>query len=255
MHGRDTVHNDSSEDEQEEISNNGGICSGIAVKWLEQILVYESAPDDAWPNISRSLELQLYFEEADIALDDFLSWAGMNNSGRADFDSFRAAMQHMWQNNGQYLIILTNYEENGGHAYAFCKYEEREYAHLFDPNEGVYVVYSEEGLLECFWETWCAYTWGEDDHQILTIRASVGNCGDQDDDDDGYWGNEEEEEKEEEEEEEDGFGENDVYEDENDYDGDDETQDGDHLDENEEYDFDDDSTTASYNVKAPRRAK
>lgn len=230
VHSRGTVHYDSSDEEEEEIMENGGICLGISVKWLEQIIVHGNAPNDSWPDIGQSLALQLFYEE-EVPGDDYFPHAGMKCVGRNDFFYYNQAMSYMWENSGEYLVVLTGHDEQGGHAYAFSKYIGSEFGHLFDPNEGIYVAHSCDGLIACFWQTGCAYSWNEENCKIILFEGGREREGDGSEE----HNNGDEEEDEESDDDEDDFHEDTNEEDDGDYDvgG---LYDDDFHDENEEGD-------------------
>lgn len=209
------LHENAPQEDWDRIMENGGICMGIAIKWLEQIVVFGNYPENAWPHIGNSIDCQLACQEE--GWWEIVESAGIQTSERVSFDYFSGAMDYMWENGGDYIVFLMGLSEADGHAYAFSKNCENNWGHLFDHATGVFVTYSSEALLECFRETLYADLWGEDDMKVIIYefhaRDDYDNGNDDDDDnDDGE-----------------------CYEDtENEYDEDDEEFDG----EEEEYDDD-----------------
>lgn len=173
IHSIEEVHEYASDEEEEEISESGGICSGISVCWLERIIVLSFSPGEAWPNVTQSIQLQQYFENEDIALEEFVVHAGMLVVSRRDFCSYKDGMQFVWHYPGTYLLIITTYDEVGGHAYGYSMESNSDSGYLFDPNEGVYQAHSCTGLIECFTETGFAKSQGEYGMKLIVIKATV----------------------------------------------------------------------------------
>lgn len=179
IHSRNTIHADSTGEEQAQIDAIGGICLGISIKWLEEIVVEGCRPDDAWPNVMESIELQRYFGDTPILISDCLFHTNLLFGRRTNYKVYREAIEDMWKNGGHYLVILPSMNMGSfslnlrGHAYGFCKPDNSSLAYLFDPNYGVYVVRSVDGLFPCFCPADAGYWFCKFGRRIVLLEVSL----------------------------------------------------------------------------------
>ncbi len=150
VYSRDELLSTTSRAERLYLKSRPGICAGMTLAWLQQIVQDDMQPRSSWPDVSYSRSLQEHIENHYIRHHMFPEIGGMTDEGTYRFSTVDDGLSFVWNRSGSYMLLIRPRYSRVGHAVAYSDYDSWPNGYLMNPNKGNHCCYSYQALSSSF---------------------------------------------------------------------------------------------------------
>lgn len=150
VYSRDELLATTSSAERLYLKSRPGICAGMTLAWLQQIVLEDVQPRSSWPDVSYSRSLQEHIEHHYIRHHSFPDVGGMADEGTYRFSSVDSGLSYVWNRSGSYMLLIRPRYGRIGHAVAYSDKYSWPNGYLMNPNKGNHCCFSYSALARSF---------------------------------------------------------------------------------------------------------